>query len=172
MHQRRVRGSSCRTKWHFNRKAKPTRFLSDLDRWRMAIPSVEQALYDEIVFVLWNKTPQGASPFSPSDNLLYFQQLMQNLISKTGAYGACPGLRETDNLTISPSPESRLPSRVRQTRVVVHEDVRPVYLATWQIHSKEVILLLSTAIFGVVIAFLLGKPRGCELCQTRISPLI
>ncbi|KAJ9668905.1 hypothetical protein H2201_001151, partial [Coniosporium apollinis] len=54
-----------------------------------------------------------------------------------------------------PVPDIPPPPPFQPTVAVAYGDTRPIHLATWEDHSKEALLLLSTAIFGAVIAFLL-----------------
>jgi hypothetical protein len=53
-----------------------------------------------------------------------------------------------------------------QQREEQHEDLRgrkpPIYLANWTDASAHVIMLMSTAIFGIVFAFLLRKLTAFE----------
>ena len=118
---------------------------------------------------------------SPSvfNRMLYFQQLAQNLISETGI-----SRFETDPLSmvdgrLHTGQEQNIPRSTNTEEGAVtdplstrhfpqrdwdqeDEDSRrskpPIYLANWSDTSPSVVALMSTAIFGVVIAFLLSKP--------------
>ena len=63
-------------------------FLDDLSRWRLTVPEHKQALYDEVVFVVWGK-PVGrrvCEDTCPAANLdlVRFHGLASGLVGQTG----------------------------------------------------------------------------------------
>jgi hypothetical protein len=137
------------------------RFLDDLDRWRHILKDEDKLLYDDIIFALWEKRPSGCPPYSHTNNILYFQQLFQNLVDATDVHNI--PLRNGKRLhsiqtQYTDSSHSVTPS-VNNVDYGQKPPEKPpdIYEERWKDTDGEVVMLAATAIFGTIIAFLLRK---------------
>jgi len=136
--------------------------------WRAIVPK-EQAFFDKAARTIWSEykihdyDPQSGVPPPSSDLLSYFHGLAQSLISDTTS--SMPSANHishhTEDEDSGPNSDFQKPfiySQPEEQQESIGQTIPPIYLASWTNLSIKVLLLISTAFFRFVIAFLLCKP--------------
>jgi hypothetical protein len=171
------------------------RFVGDLSRWRFLLQSQdEKILYDEIVHSVWGSPPTsrcgGEGDSSVATNMEYLQSLVSLLASEisslTGHRGWSPGisggyrLHSMQHFFNAKEPENTINDNFRGGRnrtLLASEKNKPPdggnrpNAALWEYATasqQTALMLMAGAVFGMILAFLVGKFRvNSFACRQR-----
>ena len=138
----------------------------------------QTSLFDEIALKIWGRSSDQDQTvhvaYDHEDNLLYFQQVLSNLISESGASTAscaesgrrlrtihqqyedssCLSMYKSESSTPTPFSPSATETRIRPP---VGLSGRPaIDFGEWRVMSSGFVWLLAGTIFGIIFAFLAG----------------
>jgi hypothetical protein len=162
------------------------RFVGDLSRWRLLLQSEdERILYDEIVYSVWGSPPaprcDGEGESSVAANMEYLQSLVSHLASETSSLTGhrrwSPGgsggyrLHSMQHFFNAKEPEDTINDNCRGGRngtFLAEEKNKPPdggnrpNAPLWEYATapqQTALMLMAGAVFGMILAFLVGKFR-------------
>lgn len=160
-------------------------FLQDLARWRAFVPNEGKGVFDEAVQIMWGEYMMSYPPSSGGenvdDNMYYFKQLLENLISAAG-WPPPSTDEDADGETLPElhfrkgiEPESqtdahRHASELHSANVWRKQRLKIELLETESDMDVRLVILLAGAIFAAIVTFLIVWHSGIDALAQLASP--
>jgi len=152
--------------------ASKERFLCDLSRWRQLLPSDFHAAFDYHADMLWDNRPPSDTAWQKShdaETLVYFQDMLAEMLShiecsppeRAKLECALPSPDKASHVSSVATPSPDLSVLAREE--VLHEVETMMELPSHDNSERttlaEFVLYSAGAIFALILAYLLRKPR-------------